>query len=135
MDFDRVWRKILEFMLYDVLENWDVLFFILIFGLEFYRPYFKEKKENVEHFFTNFGHVIVSKVFILLSLSLAGFSFRYLDRAVLSKGFISSLELSYIAKLLISFVILDLVVYWQHRLSHSFSFLWAFHQVHHQDNL
>ncbi len=133
MDFRKVYSKVKEVMFYDIFENWDVLFFILIIGLEFCSPFLSKEKENARRLLTNFGHVVVSKVFIILMLGLFGFTFKYLDHAVLSKGFISSLPISFCIKALISFVILDLAIYWQHRLSHKLSFLWAFHQVHHQD--
>jgi sterol desaturase/sphingolipid hydroxylase (fatty acid hydroxylase superfamily) len=52
---------------------------------------------------------------------------RYSDRGLLS----------YIAnpawKALLSFVLLDLMLYCWHRLSHSFDGLWMFHKVHHND--
>ncbi len=52
---------------------------------------------------------------------------RYSDRGLLS----------YVAnpawKALLSFVLLDLMLYCWHRISHSFDGLWMFHKVHHND--
>jgi sterol desaturase/sphingolipid hydroxylase (fatty acid hydroxylase superfamily) len=36
-----------------------------------------------------------------------------------------------VGRLMIGFVLFDLVAYWVHRLSHTIAFLWRFHQVHH----
>ncbi|MGZ8928170.1 MAG: sterol desaturase family protein [Methylobacter sp.] len=45
--------------------------------------------------------------------------------------------LSYVSnpvwKALLSFVLLDLTLYWWHKASHSFDCLWMFHKVHHND--
>lgn len=38
-----------------------------------------------------------------------------------------------IINLLLSVLILDFAIYWQHRASHSLAFLWRIHQVHHSD--
>jgi sterol desaturase/sphingolipid hydroxylase (fatty acid hydroxylase superfamily) len=38
-----------------------------------------------------------------------------------------------VAKALLSFVLLDLLLYWWHKASHHFDGLWMFHKVHHND--
>jgi sterol desaturase/sphingolipid hydroxylase (fatty acid hydroxylase superfamily) len=36
-------------------------------------------------------------------------------------------------KFVLSIVLLDLVIYWQHRVFHTYSWLWSLHKVHHAD--
>ena len=43
------------------------------------------------------------------------------------------IQQSYWLTLFLSIVILDMAVYWQHRVSHTLPFLWRFHKVHHSD--
>lgn len=38
-----------------------------------------------------------------------------------------------IVSLVLAILLLDLAIYWQHRASHAFPFLWRIHQVHHTD--
>ena len=48
-------------------------------------------------------------------------------------GLLNSFNISFFVHLLLSIILLDLIIYWQHRLFHSISFLWKFHKVHHSD--
>jgi len=78
---------------------------------------------------TNIGLFIFNSIVIsLLSATpLVMLADQYSDRGLLS----------YIAnpawKALLSFVLLDLLLYCWHRISHSFDSLWMFHKVHHND--
>ncbi|SHI02838.1 sterol desaturase family protein [Clostridium grantii] len=48
-------------------------------------------------------------------------------------GVLNSLELPNVFEIIISLIILDLVIYFQHRVFHKFNFLWKFHKMHHID--
>ena len=48
-------------------------------------------------------------------------------------GLFYLIKVPYIIKLIIGIAILDLGTYWIHRLSHSSTFLWSLHRVHHSD--
>jgi len=86
-------------------------------------------KQSRQSYRTNVGlFVFNSLVISLLSATpLLMVAERYSDRGLLS----------YIAnpawKALLSFVLLDLMLYCWHRLSHRFDGLWMFHKVHHND--
>jgi len=86
-------------------------------------------KQSRQSYRTNVGLFVFNSIVIsLLSATpLLMVAERYSDRGLLS----------YIAnpawKALLSFVLLDLMLYCWHRLSHSFDGLWMFHKVHHND--
>lgn len=48
-------------------------------------------------------------------------------------GIFNILELSILSTTLLCIILLDLIIYWQHRLFHKISFFWKFHKVHHSD--
>ena len=48
-------------------------------------------------------------------------------------GLLHYIQLSDIANIVIAIILLDLIIYWQHRLFHVIPLLWRLHQVHHAD--
>ena len=48
-------------------------------------------------------------------------------------GLLSYLTLPVWAKILLAVLLLDLIIYWQHRLFHSLPLLWRLHRLHHTD--
>jgi len=48
-------------------------------------------------------------------------------------GLLKALDLPFWSIILLSILLLDCVIYWQHRLFHSVPFLWRLHRVHHSD--
>lgn len=50
-----------------------------------------------------------------------------------SFGLFSMTSLPFSVKIVLGIILLDLVIYWQHRLFHQLDFLWAFHRMHHVD--
>lgn len=50
-----------------------------------------------------------------------------------SFGLLKLVETPSIITIIIGVVLLDIVIYWQHRLFHQIDFLWAFHRMHHVD--
>lgn len=48
-------------------------------------------------------------------------------------GLLSRLALPFYIDIIISFLVLDLAIYWQHVASHKIPVLWRFHKVHHAD--
>lgn len=48
-------------------------------------------------------------------------------------GLFHQLNLSNVVLFLLSFLVLDYLLYWWHRFNHRIPFLWRFHQVHHAD--
>jgi len=50
-----------------------------------------------------------------------------------SFGLFHLFEMNYFLEVILSIVILDLLIYFQHRISHHYKFLWRIHRVHHAD--
>ena len=48
-------------------------------------------------------------------------------------GLLYALSVPYLAAVVLSLVILDLAIYWQHRLFHRIPWLWRLHRMHHTD--
>jgi len=48
-------------------------------------------------------------------------------------GLFNILELTITSTIMLSVILMDLIIYWQHRLFHTINFFWKFHQVHHSD--
>ncbi|WP_164848379.1 sterol desaturase family protein [Halobacteriovorax sp. HLS] len=48
-------------------------------------------------------------------------------------GLLNYFQLTGVGYYVSSVILLDLVIYWQHRLFHTSNFLWRFHRVHHSD--
>ncbi|MCJ8312881.1 MAG: sterol desaturase family protein [Pseudomonadales bacterium] len=48
-------------------------------------------------------------------------------------GLFNLIELPLFVSIILSIIILDCLIYWQHRLFHVFDFLWVIHKVHHAD--
>lgn len=86
--------------------------------------------------FANLGIVVVDTVFMRLVLPLIA-----VDLALLASergwglfnliGSGSPLENA--VKIVLAIILLDLVVYWQHRIFHAIPLLWRLHRVHHTD--
>ena len=49
-------------------------------------------------------------------------------------GLLNNIHAPYWLKLVITVIVLDLVIYWQHRLMHAVPLLWRVHAVHHADS-
>jgi sterol desaturase/sphingolipid hydroxylase (fatty acid hydroxylase superfamily) len=50
-----------------------------------------------------------------------------------SFGIFNILKLNIFLEVILSIIILDLIIYWQHRFFHTIDFFWKFHKVHHSD--
>lgn len=48
-------------------------------------------------------------------------------------GLFNILELTIVNTVILSIILMDLIIYWQHRLFHTINFFWKFHLVHHSD--
>lgn len=48
-------------------------------------------------------------------------------------GFLNKIDLPFSLELIVSVLLFDLAIYWQHVLFHATPFLWRFHKVHHAD--
>lgn len=85
-----------------------------------------------ERWFSNLGLVVVDTLLMRIALPLLA-----VDVALFvgkkNWGLLNALEWSGAFEVLIAIVLLDLVVYWQHRIFHQIPLLWRLHKVHHTD--
>ncbi len=80
----------------------------------------------------NFGLLIIASLIarLLLPLGLAGFA---LYTSQMQWGLLPAFGLPLWVNIGISVLLLDLLIYWQHRLFHRIPLLWRLHKVHHAD--
>ncbi len=80
----------------------------------------------------NFGLLIIASVMarLVLPLGLAGFAVHCSQQQL---GLLHDTALPLWLTIGISLLLLDLLVYWQHRLFHRIPLLWRLHKVHHAD--
>lgn len=85
-----------------------------------------------ERWFANLGLVVVDTVFMRLALPLLAVNVAVIAQGK-GWGLFNWLEFSQWIEVLAAIVLLDLVVYWQHRIFHRVPLLWRLHRVHHTD--
>jgi sterol desaturase/sphingolipid hydroxylase (fatty acid hydroxylase superfamily) len=114
----------------EVLALTLLMVFAILATLEFHAPKEKLPKKHLRQSYkTNFTLFIVNSIALSLvsASSLLVLAERYSD-----KGLLNSLS-SPAWKAVLSFLMLDLLMYLWHKASHSFDCLWMFHKVHHND--
>lgn len=94
---------------------------------------FRQNKINEKRFYINIFFGALNSIFLVIILGRIkfndGLSFYEADY-----GLMSDLYWSWWIKFTLGFLILDLVIYWQHRLFHQIPMLWNVHRMHHSDN-
>lgn len=80
----------------------------------------------------NFGLLIISSLIarLILPLGLAGFALYVSSQ---QWGLLHYLSLPLWLNIGVSVLLLDMLIYWQHRLFHRIPLLWRLHKVHHAD--
>lgn len=81
---------------------------------------------------SNLGIVVVDTVLMRLILPLMAVEVAYLA-ALRNWGLLDLLGFGGVVEIVVAIVLLDLVVYWQHRIFHAVPLLWRLHRVHHTD--
>ena len=114
----------------EVLALTLLMVFATLATVEFFAPREKLPKKHLRQSYqTNFSLFIVNSIALSLvsASTLLVIAERYSD-----KGLLSTLS-SPAWKAVLSFLMLDLLVYLWHKACHSFDGLWMFHKVHHND--
>ena len=97
------------------------LFFVIFYIIEFIYPKYKFRNPYRNHIFNiaigGFNYVIVT-IFMI-------FCFQ--------KAFGSFLVHNFKLNIIVSYLLYDLMIYFQHRIFHKSDFLWKFHKLHHTD--
>jgi sterol desaturase/sphingolipid hydroxylase (fatty acid hydroxylase superfamily) len=99
---------------------------------EIFRPRRPRHWPRLGRWFANFGLLIADILLLRIVFPLAAVGIA-LYAQTHQLGLLNHLQLPTIAGILITFVLLDLVVYWQHRILHMVPLLWRIHKLHHTD--
>lgn len=86
------------------------------------------KQRKLTNWLVLFSSIISLK--IILPMGIAGVLVYFQSKNLY---LFSLFKNHFIVDLIITIVIFDFFIYWQHRLMHKFSFLWNMHKVHHSD--
>jgi len=110
-------------------------FIILLLILPLWEVFFPRRKKH-SNFETRRFHnlllVIIDTVLVRLLMPLLPVA-AAIYATTNQLGLFNQIEIPIILSLLLSVVILDLVIYFQHRLFHKIPLLWRLHRVHHTD--
>lgn len=93
------------------------------------RPLSLTRKLRWSH---NLGLIVVNSMLLRLFFPAAAVGFAWQAEAK-GWGLFNQIELPGWMVVLGSVILLDLAIYWQHRLFHRIPMLWQYHQVHHAD--
>ena len=119
-----------------VFDKYRVAFFLAIFlimsVLEILIPRRKAEKPKLSRWYSNLMLMFTSSLSVRYVLPFTG-----VTAAIFAKeqgmGFLNDFAVSPILAILLTIVLFDLVIYWQHRLFHKVPILWKLHKVHHAD--
>jgi sterol desaturase/sphingolipid hydroxylase (fatty acid hydroxylase superfamily) len=108
----------------------------LMLILELLIPLRDTSNGRIQRWIQNFGLGILNTLLIRLSVKAIAYTssiyFQSRGIGLLNLEFINSSNFQ-LASIILTILILDLAIYFQHRVSHSLPFLWRFHKVHHTD--
>ncbi|ARD42949.1 sterol desaturase family protein [Colwellia sp. PAMC 21821] len=112
------------------------LFFIILLAmlvLESCFPARKSKLTKRVRWLGNFSLLIISSVVarLLVPIGVTGIALYATSQDI---GIFNNINLPTWLVITLSVLILDLMIYWQHRLFHLVPLLWRFHKVHHADS-
>ena len=89
-------------------------------------------QKKLKRWFNNLSLVISSTIIVRLIVPTAAISIAYLTEQN-HWGIANALDLPFIVKVILTFILLDLAIYIQHTIFHVLPVLWRFHRVHHSD--
>ncbi|MGJ0484549.1 MAG: sterol desaturase family protein [Methylomicrobium sp.] len=107
-----------------------ILGFTLLSFIEFQQPKIPQQpRQTITSYRVNLGLFIVNSL-LMSALSISGLWLALEHFS--GKGLLNSMR-NPVGKALMSFLLLDLLLYAWHRVCHQFNGLWLFHKVHHSD--
>ncbi len=107
---------------------WLLAVFLFFYCLELMIPLRKNVKRRSIRLLTNLGLITSATVFIKIIFGQI-FILNFQWETALFKQITLDPKIEFI----VSFLALDLMIYFWHRINHRFDFLWRFHKVHHFD--
>jgi exosortase len=117
-------------------EEFEILYQLIFFSaavalvlLEQVRVLQRDRVQIARRWTSNIGLYLIGSgvTAVLIPIGIYGFALQQ------PPGPISRLDLPFAAQLLLTFLLLDLWRYWEHRLFHRVPLLWRLHLVHHSD--
>lgn len=104
--------------------------FILLWLLEWRFCYYRFERPKFLHGIKN---LVFTAINLTLRYPVSFFSIAILQKHDWHSNFINGLPIAEPWQLLLTILIIDLWMYFWHRINHEVSFLWRFHNVHHSD--
>jgi sterol desaturase/sphingolipid hydroxylase (fatty acid hydroxylase superfamily) len=116
---------------------WRLGFFISILAIMMLLEGLKPARQSLvaakHRWFANFGLVFISSVIARLTVPI-GLTALAIYNTEQGFGLFNLIQLPLWLTILLSVLILDILIYWQHRLFHQVPMLWRLHKVHHADS-
>lgn len=106
--------------------------FIFMALLEIFLPRRKLTTAKSKRWLTNFLIFVLDIVFVRIFMPILPIGIALWSNA-LKIGLLNWFDISKGWKILIAILVLDVVIYFQHRFFHRLPFFWRFHKVHHTD--
>ncbi|MDY0248781.1 MAG: sterol desaturase family protein [Pseudomonas sp.] len=100
--------------------------------LEWQHPARQSPIKNSQRWRANFALVLASSVIARLTVPI-GLTVVALYNQQQAIGLFNQMALPSIVVIVLSLLLLDMLIYWQHRLFHQLPILWRVHKVHHAD--
>ena len=110
-------------------------FFCIFFIMAILESFFAKRTLSLsksKRWLNNISLVFLNTLIIrvLFPTATVGVSIYAHDNSI---GLFNIVDISIGSVIVLSIILLDLIIYWQHRLFHTINFFWKFHQVHHSD--
>ena len=106
--------------------------FSLLALWEWLKPRRKLTRNKLKRWFNNLTLIISSTIVARIVIPVAAVSAAYYAENH-QIGLTNHIEMNFTLRAIITFILLDLVIYFQHLLFHVMPVLWRFHRVHHSD--
>jgi len=90
------------------------------------------QQSKVKRWLNNFGLIAVDTVVVKLLLPAGAFGVALWTESN-GYGLLNNIDISPLAATVVTVIVLDMIIYWQHRLFHVVPVFWRLHQVHHAD--
>ncbi len=106
---------------------------VLMMALEYWRPAKQAKVASSTRWLGNFSLTIAASVAVrlLVPMGLTGIAILVSENGW---GLFNQIEWPMWIIITLSWLLLDILIYWQHRLFHKVPILWRLHKVHHADS-
>ncbi|MDX8387135.1 MAG: sterol desaturase family protein [Ghiorsea sp.] len=99
---------------------------------EFIQPKRMLTQNKIQRWFNNLTLVLLDGLIVrlLLPLGAVGIALWAEEQHI---GLFNVLELGKLTSIIVTIILLDMIIYWQHRMFHKVPLFWRLHQVHHAD--